>query len=171
MFIIILKITFLTRGIPIPSSDSDTLHFETNLGNNTNLVGLIYIHPKKNLNQKIDFYFFDSSDRRIFFKISGVEHSEQKWPKYGAYVGPSEINSCSKFNLRCREKNPGIVRIYTRRFWKIWKWFQPNYKQNWCWSPTMNPNPHKKRKKKFTKNNESLTQFCLDEKLVKNHMT
>ena len=35
----------------------------------------------------------------------------------------------------------------------------------------MNPNPHKKRKKKFTNNNESLTQVCLDEKLVKNHMT
>ena len=35
----------------------------------------------------------------------------------------------------------------------------------------MNSILHKKRKKKFTKNNESLTQFCLDEKLVKNHMT
>ena len=69
MFIIILKITFITRGIPIPSSDSDTLHFETNLGNNTNLVDLIYSNSSKNLNQKIDFSFLTALIEEYFSKF------------------------------------------------------------------------------------------------------
>ena len=58
IFIIIFKSEiFITRGVPLPSSDSETLHFETNLGNNTNLV-IQKFHQKK--------YFFLIALSRIF---------------------------------------------------------------------------------------------------------